>query len=265
MGYHFQVQFSSLMVNFHQIKAPTEGLPSILHLGVGHLPYGPSNQWRFSDRWSLHAYTYHGKLIVDGQSFNIIPGSCSLIPPGVHMQYLLKEGQGGRHHFCLFKSNATGTETCPVIQDLGSHFSDVDGDLVRAIAEHHQSPKRAESTLLQIIWKLTDHGRPSPSQGRIGQATQIIDAGLAGPISVPKLAAACGCSHNTLTREFKKVHGYSVVHFINQRRCERAKLYLEQGFRPTEVVNLVGVGDLQRFNKLMRQHLGQTPRQIIQT
>jgi|SaaInlStandDraft_1057018.scaffolds.fasta_scaffold07299_5 AraC-like DNA-binding protein len=251
------------MVDFHHIGTPNESLPEVIHLGAGLLTDRPDNEWSFEDRWSFHTYTYRSKLILNGIPFDIFPGSCSLIPPRVHMKYhFLGEGKG-RHRFCIFRSKSRAGEAVPAVQKLGKRFLEIDGDMERAVIEQHQSPLRAASTLLQVFWKLTDHQRTSFSKNRLGKACQMIEEGLSGPISVPQLARDCGCSHNTLTRDFQKAHGCGVIQFINQRRCERARLHLEEGSRPIDVAALVGIGDLQRFNKLMRQTLGLTPRQIV--
>jgi AraC family transcriptional regulator len=65
--------------------------PSVVNLGVAvHGTVGRRDVFQLPDLWQLHLYGYDAEVIVDGVAHTIRPGSVSLIPPGVVVQYLYR-------------------------------------------------------------------------------------------------------------------------------------------------------------------------------
>ncbi|MBO0885195.1 MAG: hypothetical protein J2P17_33680, partial [Mycobacterium sp.] len=44
------------------------------------------DDFRLPKLWSLHLYSYHAELEVDGQTFQVAPGLVSLVPPAARIQ-----------------------------------------------------------------------------------------------------------------------------------------------------------------------------------
>ncbi len=78
--------------------------------------------------------------------------------------------------------------------------------------------------------------------------------------SLPGLAHEVAMSESRLSHRFREVMGVSLRAYVMRVRIERAKRLLSAGSPSvTEVAQMVGFGDLPRFDKLFKQHTGFTP------
>jgi AraC family transcriptional regulator len=80
------------------------------------------------------------------------------------------------------------------------------------------------------------------------------------------VAAAAGVSHNHLTRLFGSHLGTTVVGYVRRRRLEEAEHLLRNSTMPVaRIARMVGIPDLQAFNKACRREFGQAPRALRDT
>lgn len=110
-------------------------------------------------------------------------------------------------------------------------------ELVRSYASGHYSP---------LVKKAVDH----------------ILLHLGNPLSLTNIAAEIHVNPSYLSRKFKEETGRTVSEYINQKRVEEAKLYLErENISITDVAFLVGFNDLNYFSKIFKKHTSLTPSQ----
>lgn len=79
-------------------------------------------------------------------------------------------------------------------------------------------------------------------------------------VSLSGVARQVGMSKHRLSHRFREVLGVTFRDFLMQVRLERAKALLTDGHAPiTEIAQIVGFGDLPRFDKLFKRDTGLTP------
>lgn len=242
--------------------------PRVANLGVGvHGTTGLRDVFRLPELWQLHLYRYAAELTVDGVVHAIRPGRVSLVPPGAVVEF--RYGGRSEHLYVHFELPQSGDPlTVPVIQDAGTETPILTDLLQQAIAVAPRNPARAAAEVWAALWRVAGLAAPSggvEERGHAAAAAAVahIESHLAGPLTVPEVAAAAGISHNHLIRLFRAETGDTVVAYIRRRRMERARhLLRESTLSIPAVAALVGIGDLQAFNKACRRELGASPRAI---
>lgn len=103
-----------------------------------------------------------------------------------------------------------------------------------------------------------------PALGYVCQAAAFIKENLSQPLSADRVAAHVGLSKYHFLREFKRITGHTLVHYINALRCGQAQRLLEQGdCKVKEAASLCGFSNHSYFTKVFRQHTGQYPSRIL--
>jgi transcriptional regulator GlxA family with amidase domain len=136
-----------------------------------------------------------------------------------------------------------------------------------AIGFFPTDPRRAEvrvwDVLLTVLEAATADAPTLPIP--VWRTLETIEQRMHEPLSVAHLARQVGLSHNHLTRLFRAATGQTVVEAIQRRRMERARHLLQFSNMPVkEIAVLVGLPDLQHFNKAVRRHLGASPTKFRQ-
>ena len=102
-------------------------------------------------------------------------------------------------------------------------------------------------------------GRYSPI---VKKAVDYILLNLGSSLSLNTIANEIHVSPSHLSRKFKEETGMNLTEFINQKRVEEAKLYLQRGYISiTDIAFLVGFNDLNYFSKVFKKHTSLTPSQ----
>lgn len=121
----------------------------------------------------------------------------------------------------------------------------------------------AAAEVWTVLWQVAQLSTSGGAHGAVAAAVAHVEANLAGPLTVPGVAAAAGVSHNHLTRLFRAETGLTVAAWIRRRRLERARHLLRASTLPIPAVAAaVGFDDLQAFNKACRRELGASPRAV---
>lgn len=87
-----------------------------------------------------------------------------------------------------------------------------------------------------------------------------IQTHLSKPLTIEELADMACLSKDHLTRLFKKEMGMPPLHYINQKKVERAQLLLLTEDTPIKTIAYqLGYEDPSYFNRIFRKYTGQTP------
>jgi AraC-like DNA-binding protein len=220
----------------------------------------PASELRFHLRglWQLHVYHHGGSLEIAHAAgegvLKLAPGAVSVLPPEASTSYRLV----GRPRFsCLHLAlPASIVRPVPAL---------VTGDaIVGALVEEAAGagdPVRAAALAWAALWRCTAAAAPRP--GPVARARALVEERLDDPPSVAELAVAVGCSVAHLRRMFRTETGLGVKPWIQARRLERARHLLRNSGLPVRVIAAqLGITDLQRFNKLVRQACGVGPRAL---
>ncbi|KOX16041.1 AraC family transcriptional regulator [Saccharothrix sp. NRRL B-16348] len=237
--------------------------PVVANLGVAvHGVASRRDEFLLPELWQLHLYGYTAELTVDGTTHPIRPGHVSLVPPGARVSYRYR-GRSEHFYAHLRLPGQGAALTVPVMQHAGVDTPLLTGLLRHAVAVAPTAPAMAAAEVWTVLWRVADLAASGKPHGAVAAAVSHVEANLAGPLTVPDVAAAAGVSHNHLTRLFHAETGHTVVAYIRRRRLERARHLLRESTLPIPAVAAaVGFDDLQAFNKACRRELGASPRAV---
>lgn len=90
---------------------------------------------------------------------------------------------------------------------------------------------------------------------------KVVEANIAGNLSIEELAFLCSLSLSTFKRRFQKIYGTSPNKWILLRRMEMAKnLLLHHNEKPGDVYHKVGYENHSSFTQSFKQTYGLTPK-----
>ncbi len=106
----------------------------------------------------------------------------------------------------------------------------------------------------------TPRGSPPPLCIPVQKAIGVIQQRYWDHLSLSALAREVGMSKYRLSHRFREVVGITFRDYLRQVRLQRGKALLTAGqVSITEVAQIVGFGDLPRFDKLFKRYTGLTP------
>lgn len=98
----------------------------------------------------------------------------------------------------------------------------------------------------------------------VKKAADYIDLSIYRQLTIKEIADEVHANPAHLSRKFKSETGMTIVDYINLRRVEEAKIYLESmSATVTEVALMVGYNDLNYFGRVFKKVTGMTPSQYI--
>jgi AraC-like DNA-binding protein len=219
--------------------------------------------YRIHGLWCMHFYTYHADLRVDKNWYKISPGSISMFPPDIDLEYRFHGPS--EHRFAHFSVAATHSNAiAPVIQVAPDRFDRLYEMMGEAVSWFGTQRERAEIRLWDLLWSVCQPlairdgvARDHPA---VALAKQAIEAGLSRRVLITELAEQSGVSHNHLIRLFQASTGMSIVQYIRHRRVEQAVHLLRNSTIPIKTIAAqVGIADVHLFNKTIRREMGQPP------
>jgi transcriptional regulator GlxA family with amidase domain len=102
-----------------------------------------------------------------------------------------------------------------------------------------------------------------PKTDRIQKAVTYARANLKKDLSVKALAVIAGLSPRQFSRAFQEETSQSPAKAIEQLRVEAARLMLEEGRLPIEVIaDEVGFGDRERMRRSFIRNMGRPPTSV---
>ena len=128
-------------------------------------------------------------------------------------------------------------------------------------------PPRAAAFVWSLLWHLApmtpERALPGQVHPAVARVTQLIQVRMDNPLRMKDLATVAGLSPSQLGRVFQQTHGMTPMRYFRRCRVERARQLLTRTALPVkQVASIVGIGDLQFFNKMLRRDLGKSPRQF---
>lgn len=131
----------------------------------------------------------------------------------------------------------------------------------RILSGAAQAREHRENVLGEIDGR--PHLSPKPSLRQdltIQKAIRLIQQRYWDDLSLSELACQVGMSKFLFSRRFREVMGMTFREYLTKIRLEKAKELLPgKQLSITEVAQVVGFGDLPRFDKLFKRHTGVTP------
>ena len=212
--------------------------------------------------WAIHLYLDPAKLNVMGQNFILRPGDVSLTPQAQMSTYnwpnpcrLLCA------HFHVDRKKQSIDQSLPLVISVSDDLGRWRDHMETVIAAGHTA--KASAILWTLLWELHDRSaRQNPMNDPIlERAKQWVELHLDQQFHITELAKSIGISQAYLGRLFRKHHQCSIISYVQTRRAQRARHLLEHTTQPAKVIaSQIGLPDLQRLNKLLRQVYGHGPR-----
>jgi len=245
--------------------ADLERCPRLAWAGASRHGFSGEEDYAMGDVWCLHVYDWRGHLTIDGHRFAIRPGTLSLTPPWARLHYEF-EGSGCRHYSLQFvlAADPAAPWALPAIT-TGEGARNADRRLRPCVDWYHDDRRRAEVRLWDELASLAvpAGNPPAPGDDLVARARAWIEEHLDEGVNVAEVARANGVTSTHLSRVFKRATGATCSQWLRRRRVQRAQHLLLHGRRPVrEIAELVGIPDLQHFNKVIRAELGASPRAV---
>lgn len=99
----------------------------------------------------------------------------------------------------------------------------------------------------------------APQLDLVAQIYEYIVHNYKQDISLSSLSQKYYINREFLSRAFKKRYDTGITSFINQVRMNKAKEYLQKGWKVHLAAEKVGLNDVNYFSKLFKKHIHMTP------
>ncbi len=124
-----------------------------------------------------------------------------------------------------------------------------------------------KATVNNMVWTLLLQAGTEISDWQehsaLGRMRRFVEQNLGESFSMQELADATGVSQNHLIRLCRAELGVTPQQYVREARMSRAsELLMSSPASIKEVAHHVGIPDLHRFNKLIRETFGVAPRQL---
>lgn len=107
---------------------------------------------------------------------------------------------------------------------------------------------------------------PDPAVEYVCRAVGYMKANLSHKLTAHEVAASVGLSKFHFLREFKRITGQTMTHYLNTIRCEYAKNLLESGqYTVKEAAFLCGFTNNSYFSNVFLEYTGLLPSQVLPT
>ena len=236
-------------------------------MGIGVHGRKRIERYQLPDLWCLHLYRYTATVRLEGREYPIEPGYVGIIPANMSMEYHFPSRSPHLYvHFrCLAGETTDTARPIRAMQDLGDDFGRIYEQLEQVVNSENG---RARARLWEVLWQLSERtviapGEYAGTHPAVKAALSLIDRHLDEALRVSQIAETVGVSDNYLARLFGASVGVTVVGYIQKRRAERAVHLLRHSTLPVKTIAvLVGLPDLQQFNKAIHAAMGQSPRAV---
>ncbi len=172
------------------------------------------------------------------------------VPEFEGIKNLLEKSYLGLSFFGETKN--TVVEKLQVIKDKNAFESLIGLIEILQILADSTEVKELNQEDTRIKWFLND-------KIRMGTIYDYIHENYDKKPNVNAIAKIVGLSTPAFCRYFKKQTNMTFTDFVNNYRINQAKIFLLKDYSITEVCFQVGFESLSYFNKLFKQHTGETP------
>lgn len=242
------------------------------------------------DFYHLVLYTKgHGEYSMQGSFHPAQPGTCVLIHPGQHHDFVSRWEHSVYSEITFAYQSASGTALRASFEKLLSSYTGMNislkdkivlpmdqthilRNLLMTLVEHLTAPHQlseyhAQHNLAMIFNFLITTAVATEQklfpQSRFERVKGHIEENYLEQISVDEMAKVAGVSKGYFFREFKKQFGVSPLAYQQVIRIEAAKTLLKTTtLRCNEIAWRVGFSDVHFFHRIFKKHTNQTPVQF---
>lgn len=222
--------------------------------------------WQQSPQWHVLILTfYSGEITVNGSAQRFNEGSAIVVTPGSLANIRRDDCPKNGHFFLHFTAHpeATHLVSLPTISDFAPYLPAFDNLLAMAFDRFLFTKCAAQSVVWTLLWSLSTEPNASAENPSLAKVRDFVEQNLAKDFSVADLARVAGISHNHLIRIMREELGVTPQQYVRQKRLETACQLLVSSPEPIKsIAHSVGISDLQRFNKLVRDAFGASPREL---
>lgn len=174
----------------------------------------------------------------------------------IALEPLLRSQHGFSSHLCLDE---------PVLRRFQQHIDELKAEMQEQLPGFQHSVEHRLDLLLIDIARL--HSSSSTQQHeallQLEEVLRFIDQHYAESLSLDQLCSKAAMSASTLTRYFQRCFQCSPMHYLLQRRLEKAKELLhETDMRISMIAKKIGIPNANYFSRVCKKYLGRTPQQI---
>jgi len=218
-----------------------------------------------ADWWQLMLMAFGGVLTVNGVPVPFPPQSLLIVPPSARCRVERANGDSLAQHWLKFRPNPEGKllMAVPQVKRLDADYAFHELQFRACLDFLPFSRSRLDVMAWNLLWTVAGNAAIVPEDPVVAQVEHQMKADLARPLTQEGLARAAGVSVSKLTRLFLEHRGQSPSEYIRTLRMQQACALLVNTGRPIkEIAVRVGYPDLQRFNKVVRETFGCSPRTL---
>jgi len=270
---------SDLLAHGHDIRAlPRSGVP--LHCMAASVGYEQRTQelynWDGSRRGTSpflviqHTILGQGRLTYAGTDYHLHPGQTMLVTVPHDHRYWLERGG----HWEYFWAVLHGREAVRLAREildaagpvltLGPHTDRLAATCLTLLTAP-LTPGQASTAAYDAMTTLHDAvfgagAAATPLPATLTRVTDFIEAHLAEPLPIDRLALIAGLSRAHFTRVFTVAVGLPPSDYVTARRLERIeRLLLATEMKVSEIARATGFADPNYLAKSFRRHRGLAP------
>lgn len=227
----------------------------------------PVMEWNQArDKFHILLFQHDGIFSLNGTLTPFRSGALFVVPPGARCRV---EGVGsGEFVHCFISMYAHDSGKDVSLVPFFTQFSRPEADVweytIRAALRRmviSQTSKYAVTW--NLLWRIAQPMSAIDANPFVDLSIKWIEQRIQQKIAIKDLAAAMEISHNHLIRHFRQELGITPVQYVRQRRAEIARELLTNSTKSIKsIAHEVGVPDLHSFNRLIRECLGMSPRQV---
>jgi len=238
---------------------PTLGTVSVISNFKERQLFTQAPQWHM-----LILARFAGEIAVNGRTHPFEQDSFLIVPPRGLIQ-IHRHGPEDSIYFLNFSPNpeATAPYAFSVVRPYQQEMAVVDSWLRRSF----DRLAFERSTICNLVWTLLIQAGEDVSDWQehtaLVRMRRFVDQNLDRAFTMSELAEASGVSQNHLIRLCRAELNSTPQQYCRQTRMSRAsELLMSSPGTIKEVAHQVGIPDLHRFNKLIRETFGVSPRQL---
>ncbi|MBR5597206.1 MAG: response regulator [Lachnospiraceae bacterium] len=123
-------------------------------------------------------------------------------------------------------------------------------------------PAMIDKAIKQLSGRLDNkESEEKYSDDLLGRLQKYIADHYTDKVSLGQIAQAIHANGSYLSRLYKSRTGQNLFDVINKMKLDKAKEYMNQGYRIYEVAQKVGFEDVSYFSRVFRKHEGCSPRE----